>query len=386
MKKILIIIILSIVLISNIKLDRTSIKKEEEEETRAIFVSYIELNKYIKGNDYEISKRNIRKIIKNIKKLKCNTIILQVRSASDAIYKSNIYPMSLNIVNTEYDDYYDVLDYFIKESHKSNVKVIAWINPYRIRTTCDKTTITEKNPAYKYLDTDIVYINNGIYYNPSKQETEDLIVKGVEEVLNYDVDGILFDDYFYPDNNIDKKDYEEYIKNNEFIEEKDYRLNIVNKMIKRVYKTCKNKNIKFGISPDGNIDNNYNKNYADVKSWLKSNEYIDFIMPQIYYGFYNSTRDYIKVTKEWENLIENKDIELYIALAFYKVGMEDKYAKSGFNEWIDNDNIIMREILLSRNLKNYKGFSLFRYENIFNEEIYTKTSIKEIENLKKILN
>ena len=384
MKKILVIIILSIVLISNIKLDRTSIQKEEE--TRAIFVSYIELNKYIKGNDYEISKRNIRKIIKNIKKLKCNTIILQVRSASDAIYKSNIYPLSLNIVNTEYDDYYDVLDYFIKESHKSNVKVIAWINPYRIRTTCDKTTITEKNPAYKYLDTDIVYINNGIYYNPSKQETEDLIVKGVEEVLNYDVDGILFDDYFYPDNNIDKKDYEEYIKNNEFIEEKDYRLNIVNKMIKRVYKTCKNKNIKFGISPDGNIDNNYNKNYADVKYWLKSNEYIDFIMPQIYYGFYNSTRDYIKVTKEWENLIENKDIELYIALAFYKVGMEDKYAKSGFNEWIDNDNIIMREILLSRNLKNYKGFSLFRYENIFNEEIYTKTSIKEIENLKKILN
>ena len=384
MKKILVIIILSIVLISNTKLDRTSIQKEEE--TRAIFVSYIELNKYIKGNDYEISKRNIRKIIKNIKKLKCNTIILQVRSASDAIYKSNIYPLSLNIVNTEYDDYYDVLDYFIKESHKSNVKVIAWINPYRIRTTCDKTTITEKNPAYKYLDTDIVYINNGIYYNPSKQETEDLIVKGVEEVLNYDVDGILFDDYFYPDNNIDKKDYEEYIKNNEFIEEKDYRLNIVNKMVKRVYKICKNKNIKFGISPDGNIDNNYNKNYADVKYWLKSNEYIDFIMPQIYYGFYNSTRDYIKVTKEWENLIENKDIELYIALAFYKVGMEDKYAKSGFNEWIDNDNIIMKEILLSRNLKNYKGFSLFRYENIFNEEIYTKTSIKEIENLKKILN
>ena len=210
MKKILVIIILSIVLISNIKLDRTSIKKEEE--TRAIFVSYIELNKYIKGNDYEISKRNIRKIIKNIKRLKCNTIILQVRSASDAIYKSNIYPMSLNIVNTEYDDYFDVLDYFIKESHKSNVKVIAWINPYRIRTTCDKTTITEKNPAYKYLDTDIVYINNGIYYNPSKQETEDLIVKGVEELLNYDVDGILFDDYFYPDNNIDKKDYESYEK------------------------------------------------------------------------------------------------------------------------------------------------------------------------------
>ena len=383
MKKTLL-ILLSLFLLLSVK-DKKEDKVKESTETRAIFISYIELSKYIKGKDYDTSKNNIKNMINNIEKIKCNTIILQIRFGSDAIYKSNIYPTSMHIVENEGDEYYDVLKYFIKFSHKKNIKVIAWINPYRIRTTEDTSTISKNNPAYKYLDTDIVYINNGIYYNPSKKETENLIIEGVKEVLEYKIDGLLFDDYFYPDTKIDEKDYQEYIKNNGFIEPDKYRLNIVNEMIKKVHKECSNKNIEFGISPDGNIENNYNKNYADVKTWLKEKDYIDFIMPQIYYGFYNSTRAYIKSIHEWESLIENKEIDYYIALAFYKVGKEDKYAKTGFNEWVENDNIIMKEIILSRNLKNYKGFSLFRYDNIFDSNTYSSTSIKEIENLKKVL-
>lgn len=379
MKKIIILILL-ITLFINIKED-----KPKEEELRGVFISYIEINNYIKNNNQELSKQNIKKMIKNIKEEKLNTIILQVRSSSDSIYNSKIFPKSLYLVNNEYEEYFDVLEYFIKESHKNNIKVIAWINPYRVRTTEDISKITPKNPVYKYLNTDIVYINNGVYLNPSKKETKELIIEGVKEVLEYDIDGILFDDYFYIDNNIDLKDYEEYIKNNDNITEQQYRLNIVNDLIKDVHKICKDKNISFGISPDGNIENNYNKNYADVKTWLSSNEYIDFIMPQIYYGFYNSTKAYINTIKEWESIMTNDKINLYIALAFYKVGKEDKYAKTGFDEWQKNDDIIMREVILSRNLKNYKGFTLFRYENIFNTDLYTSNSLKELNNLKKIL-
>lgn len=379
MKKIIILILL-ITLFINIKED-----KPKEEELRGVFISYIEINKYIKNNNQELSKQNIKKMIKNIKEEKLNTIILQVRSSSDSIYNSKIFPKSLYLVNNEYEEYFDVLEYFIKESHKNNIKVIAWINPYRVRTTEDISKITPKNPVYKYLNTDIVYINNGVYLNPSKKETKELIIEGVKEVLEYDIDGILFDDYFYIDNNIDLKDYEEYIKNNDNITEQQYRLNIVNDLIKDVHKICKDKNISFGISPDGNIENNYNKNYADVKTWLSSNEYIDFIMPQIYYGFYNSTKAYINTIKEWESIMTNDKINLYIALAFYKVGKEDKYARAGFDEWQKNDDIIMREVILSRNLKNYKGFTLFRYENIFNTDLYTSNSLKELNNLKKIL-
>jgi len=281
MKKILIVIIVFIVLFINI--EETNSKKEE---LKGIFISYIELSKYLGNQPEEVSKSNIRKMIDNIEKLKFNTIVLQVRSQADAIYKSKIYPFSFYINEKEIMDY-DILEYFIEESHKSNIRVYAWINPYRVRTASDITTISKDNPAYQYLDTDFIYINDGIYFNPSKKEVEDLIINGVKEVLNYKIDGLLFDDYFYPNDEIDYKDYEEYIKNNDFITKDIYNLNVINSLILKVHEECSKKNIKFGISPDGNIENNYNKNYADVKRWLSSDKYIDFIVPQIYYGFYN---------------------------------------------------------------------------------------------------
>lgn len=72
-------------------------------------------------------------------------------------------------------------------------------------------------------------------------------------------------------------------------------------------------------------------------------------------------------------------------LAFYKVGIADKFAKNGMNEWIENDDIIMREVLLSRNLEGYQGFSLFRYDYLFNSDLYTHTTMVEMKNMKKII-
>ena len=369
MKRLIIIIILFIlVILLNV------VNEVDKKEMRAIFISYIELHEYI-SDDISKSKDNINKMINNISELKLNTIILQVRDNCNSIYKSKIFSNTYN---------FDVLDYFIKESNKKNIKVIAWINPYRVRTTSNIDSINSDDVIYKYIDTDYLYINNGIYLNPSKKEVEDLIVDGVKEVLNYKIDGVLFDDYFYPDSDIDNNDYSKYIEDNDYISKEDYQLNIVNKMINRVHSICKKKNISFGVSPDGNINNNYNRHMADVKRWMSEDNYIDFIMPQIYYGFYNSTKGYINVINEWESLLKN-NIDLYVALAFYKVGIEDKYAKEGRDEWVLNDNIIMREVLLSRNLKNYKGFSLFRYDNLFEASYYTNNSIGELNNLKKII-
>ena len=379
MKKIIFLLIILILLILNIKEDT------KKEELKGIFISYIELNKYVNTNNEETSKKNIDKMIENINNFKLNTIILQVRPSSDAIYDSKIFPYSKYISGEEGKKIYDVLDYFIKKTHEKNLKIYAWINPYRVRTDEDINKITINNPAYKYIGTDTLYVNNGIYYNPSKKEVQDLITNGVKEVLEYDVDGILFDDYFYPNNEIDINDYNKYIEENSYIEKKDYNLKIINETIEKIHDECKKKKVKFGISPDGNVENNYEKNFADIKLWMNSDKYIDFIIPQIYYGFYNTSKGYLKVSKEWDNLLKNKNIDLYIALAFYKVGREDKYAKEGRDEWLYNDNIIMKEILLSRNLKNYKGFALYRYDNLFDTNIYTNNSINEIENVKKII-
>lgn len=361
---------------------------EEIDEKRSIFISYIELNKYLNNKDSYSAKISIKEIVNNIYELGFNEIIVQVRSFSDAIYKSEVFPWSRYISSSEgVDPGYDALEEFIKEASRKNIGVVAWINPYRIRNTEDISDISHKSPTYTYLESDVVYINNGIYFNPSKDEVVSLIVKGVEEIVkNYKVDGILFDDYFYPDNEIDMKDYNEYLKDNEYISKNEYNLNVVSQMIKKVHDVCEKYGVDFGVSPDGNMDNNYNKVFADVKRWCGSSGYIDFIMPQVYYGFNNESKAFKKVIEEWESIILDDSVKLRVALAFYKNGSIDKWAKSGSDEWILNDDIIMREIILSRNLNRYQGFSLFRYDYIFNEENYTEMTVNEIENMKKVLN
>lgn len=383
---ILMIVFIGVILIIN----GPRIKEEEKEvkENRGIFISYIELSKYLNCKSKSAAEIIVDEMVNNVENLGFNEIILQVRSFSDAIYKSDFYPWSMVISSKEgVDPGYDLLEMFIEKCHKRNIMLMAWINPYRIRNNEDISSISKDNLAFKYLNTNNVYINNGIYFNPSSDIVLDLIVSGVEEIVRkYDVDGILFDDYFYPDNEIDRQEYDEYLKYNEYISKEEYNLNVINNMVKKVYEVCKKYNVLFGISPDGNIDNNYNKVFADVKKWCSSNEYIDFIMPQIYYGFYNETRGFKKTIDEWESFVKDSNVELKIALAFYKNGTYDKWAMSGSNEWIENDDIIMREIVLSRNLNKYNGFSLFRYDYLFSKDKYTEVTLKEIENIKKVLN
>lgn len=385
MKKIVLVIVLFALSLSTLDLNKkTDIKSKTEEEIRAVFFSYIELNNYIGNKKSAVSKKNIEEILEKIKTMYLNTIILQVRSHADAIYNSKLFPKSIYVKQSDED--YDVLKYFITKAHQKEIKVIAWINPYRISSSNKNLNELENNPYLKpYFDKNIIYKEQGVYFNPAKEETTKLIVNGVKEVLNYQVDGILFDDYFYPNKELDLNDYEIYLKNNDYLDITSYRLKNINNMIKKVYKECKKKNISFGVSPDANLENNYQKNYADIKTWLSKDGYVDFIMPQIYYGFNNSNKPFTKVLEEWNNLIINKRINLYIALALYKTGTFDKYAGTGQNEWLESDNILMRQIILSRNQSNYRGFSLFRYDNLFNLELFESTTKKEITGLKKVL-
>ena len=226
MKKIICLIIIIIILISV-----TIIKKENKEklkensEFRGIFISYIEISNYLQDKDEETSKNNINKMIKNIKEMNLNTIILQVRPSSDAIYNSKIFPVSKYLSsNNNYP--YDVLEYFVKKSHENKLNIIAWVNPYRISTLSNIEEINKEHPAFKYIGTDTIYINNGIYYNPSKKEVNNLILDGIEEIIKYNIDGILFDDYFYPSDEIDLNDYENRINKELSLEE--YHLEVVN--------------------------------------------------------------------------------------------------------------------------------------------------------------
>ena len=390
-KKIFLLLIIFLLLLIYIFIPEEKLdNKEETLEKRAVFISYIELGDNLRGKNAKDMKKTIDVMLDTSKDFGFNMIILQVRAFSDAIYPSSIFPSSRSVVNKEGDELpFDILEYFIKEAHQKKLELHAWVNPYRISNETDSSVISVTNPAYDMLDdsTAVAVLDSGIYYNPASSEVESLILEGINEIIsNYDVDGIHFDDYFYPlSTTIDEEEYNDALSDNSSLTLQEFRLSIISSLVKKTYDLIKSydKNILFGISPDGNIDNNYNSNYVDTRLFCTEDGYIDYIMPQVYYGFLNSTKPFEETIKSWNNLITN-DIDLIPALAFYKTGNIDTYAKQGINEWIEYNNIIAREVMLSRDLSNYSGFAIFRYDSLFGNDL-TDTSFLEKENLKTIL-
>ena len=361
--------------------------KKENTETRAVFISYIELDNYLKDKDDNIQKKNIIEIINNVSSLGLNRIILHVRPFSDSIYKSDYYPVSIHILNNS-NSYpnYDILEFFIKESHKRNIKIDAWINPYRISNSKDINTLSSNSIYYKFSDSKVT--DKGIYLNPANKDVQKLIVDGIVEIVKkYDIDGIHFDDYFYPDKEIDLESYNEYIKNGGKLNLTEYRYKNVKDLLKEVYKRIKEekKHVLFGIAPEGNIDNCLENSFLDLNEILSSSGYIDYVMPQIYFGFSNQSRPFIKTLEDWSKLINNESVKLVPALAFYKSGNIDKYALSGSEEWIENSDIISREVKESRKNNKYGGFSIFSYNYLFNNSYKNDNNKNEFKNLKKLL-
>ena len=341
-------------------------EQKEDNEIRAIYISYLEYLNHFYGGSKTVNQTKIDKIIDNVKENNLNCIILHISPFSDSVYESKLFPYSYTLTGTEGKiPGFDYLDYFIKKAHTKDIKIYAWINPYRISFSKDINGISENNPARRLFETSSVGIDkNGIYYNPASEIVKSLIVRQVEEIIkNYKVDGIHFDDYFYINYDIDKLEYKSYIENGGSLSISEFRLSETNDLIKRVYQVIKKKNPKivFSIAPDGNISNNYEYHFADVKTWLKNSEYIDMIMPQIYYGFENEYSPFKKVLDNWLSLRTNQNILVVPVLAIYKIGEIDTGAGRGKNEWIDNNDIIDKQISLIRNY-NLSGYSFFRYD------------------------
>ena len=367
----------------NEKEQEQEIKEDYSKEEKGVFISYIDYS-HLKGRTKEEIEDLITEMINNISYYGLNTIILQVSPFSDAIYPSKIYQSSHTVVQKEGDELpLDILKCFIEKGEEKDISIYAWLNPYRIRNDNNKGDISKNSYYYEWFDTDNIEVTDkGIFLNPASSDVLEYITKGLKELCqNYDIKGVLYDDYFYPNDTIDLKTYE---KTDKSVSLKEYRINNINKLIEQSYNTIKsvNNDIKFGLSPAGNIENNLDKEYLDIESILKSDK-IDFIIPQLYYGFKNSTKPYLNALEQWSNLnVKNKDF--YVALSLYKSGKVDKYAGKGENEWLYETDIIKKQIITARNKNNYKGFYIFRYEYLF--EIHNNENLsKEVDNLKALI-
>ena len=359
---------------------------DKAEYVKAVWITYYELSDFTTNKTKTEFSSNISKVFKNLHNIGFNTVIVQVRPCADAFYNSDFFPVSEYFNGKQGSELiFDPLEIMCDLAHKNNLKIEAWLNPYRVSQSDDVSKLSDNNIAKKWYEEKNNYVvacDKKLFFNPACKEVNELIVNGVEEIVkNYDVDAIHFDDYFYPTSkeSFDKKEYEEYKKKKGTLPLADWRRENVSNLIKSVYSAVKKtkQNVKFGVSPASDLEKNYNSLYADIQKWVCEEGYIDYICPQIYFGFRNIYQPFMRTVKKWRKLCENTKVELYIGLPLYKSGKIDEYAgdeDEAKNEFVENTNIISRQIKYIEKLDKINGYFVFSYSCLNDKKLENEVS------------
>lgn len=281
-------------------------------EIHGVWISYIEWGTFLKGKDQAQFDASFSAMCDTVVANGGNAIFVHVRSHNDAVYPSAIYPWStymLNGVNPGYDPLADM----VSIAHSKGLAFHAWVNPYGYR--------------------------NGVFSGNTALVTQDNIVAGVSEIVNnYAVDGVHFDDYFPP-----------------------VGAAVNNQMVQRCYQACHAAGKMFGISPQGNVENNIAMG-ADVKTWLSVPGYVDYLIPQIYwtdnYGAAGNVTMYSNRLNQWTAL-NTAGIPMYAGLALYRVGVPSAYDRG----WALKSNNLQTQANLAA-AKGWRGYVLYNYASL----------------------
>ena len=356
------------------KIERTSNEKSNlnvyqpmnYQVQKGIWISYIDLAPMLTGTSEKEFTQNFDTACKNVSGLGFNTIYVHLRPFGDALYDSKLFQKSKYLSDSQD---FDPLKIMTEVAHKYKLSFHGWINPLRCETAENLENTSDSYQIkkwYKNMDSsDIIGQVEGdghLWLNPAYEEVRNLIAEGAKEIAeNYDVDGIHYDDYFYPttDKSFDEQCFSEKSGNQSLDE---WRMDNISQMCAEIYSAVKSVNIDIsvGISPQGNIENNYNYMYADVKKWGSQEGYADYIVPQIYFGYENESKPFEQTLKDWQDIVTCEKVSLVPGLGAYKI-MSD-------SEFEENRGIIAEQI--SDCLDKYKctGAAVYTYGSLFTPE------------------
>lgn len=376
---------------------------KNDEEMKAVWVSFLTLN--MKDTDYseQAFRSKFDNIIKVAKEHHLNTLIVHVRPFGDALYDSKIFPWS-HIVSKKQGENpgYDPLKYMVEASHRAGLKIHAWVNPLRVQKNNSPNSLSSDNPFVKWENAGeekfLLKVGEAKYYNPACDEVREMIINGAAEIVeNYDVDGIQFDDYFYPnvanervfcaaDENkndlglYDKTTYDEYCacasNAGTPLSLLQWRTCNINNLIAGCYSKIKsiNPNVIFGISPQCNVKNDEMMG-ADVYKWGAVAGYVDYLCPQVYVNFEHPILPFKTAVDNWKKIVKDKNVKLYFGLAAYKAGSD-----LDGGTWLKSNDILKNEVEYCRN-SGCDGFMIFDINNL--SDAKTK---EEIKNMMSVLN
>lgn len=333
------------------------------------------------GLSTEQQQAEILRILDLAADINMNAIVLQVRPHADAIYPSDLEPWTYYLTGVQGqapEPYYDPLQFWIEESHARGIELHAWFNPYRAHHGAQKGPISEKS-VIKARPGLAKELANGMWWlDPAKKEVQDLSIDVVMDVVRrYNIDGVHFDDYFYPypsynqDKDFPDDDtWAEYVASGGKLNRGDWRRQAVNNFMERLYKEIKTekRHVKFGLSPFGisrpgeprSIQgfDQYDQLYADARLWLNEG-WVDYYTPQLYWPIHQAPQSFPVLLGYWiEQNTHNRNIWPGLFTSRFSAPSDKAY----------DEEEIPRQILITRGMAGATGHVHFSMKMFFGND------------------
>ncbi len=275
-----------------------------------------------------------------------NAVVVQVRPTADTFWPSAFEPWSRYLTGTPgQGPGYDPMKYAVRQAHARNLEFHAWFNPYRVSMDTDRTKLAPGSPAAQHPDWVIEY-GGKLYYDPGLPQVRELTTDVIlEATRRYDVDGVHFDDYFYP-YPVAGQDFADdatfAAHGGDFPDtpegRADWRRDNTDKLIEGLDRRIHRAKpwVLFGVSPfavwrnaatdpEGSATTagaeTYDDLYADTRRWVRE-EWLDYVAPQVYWNIGFAPADYGVLVPWWSEQVAGTDVQLYVGQATYKVGVE----------------------------------------------------------------
>ncbi|MGW1869461.1 glycoside hydrolase family 10 protein [Streptomyces mauvecolor] len=312
-----------------------------------------------------------------------NTVVLQVRPTADALWPSPYEPWSQWLTGVQgQDPGWDPLGTAVREAHRRGLELHAWLNPYRIANHTDLSRLVPTHPARVHPDWAVAY-GGKLYYNPGLPEVRRFVEDAMlDAVRRYDIDGVHWDDYFYPypvagETFDDDEAYERY--GDGFPDRDAWRRNNIDLLVRETAARIKkiNRRLAFGISPfavwrNASSDERgsattagvqtYDDLHADTRTWVREG-WIDYICPQVYWNIGFAAADYAVLVPWWDEVARGTGVHLYIGEALYKAGDPAQPAA-----WQDPAEL-SRHLTLADRYASVRGHCFFAAKEVTEDRI-----------------
>lgn len=370
--------ILSLLLLASCSVFQPAIPQPKE-EFRGVWIATVANIDWPKsgGDSWQKKQQDYLELLDFYKAMHFNAVIVQLRTAGDALYPTEKAPWSRYLSGKEGvapDTDTDPLEWMIAQAHRRGMHFHAWFNPYRATMGTDTLSLAANHDYYLHPDWMLPY-GNRYYYDPGIPQVREQLAEVVGEVVrNYKVDGVHFDDYFYPykvegEVFADSLSYARYAQHGQSPEE--WRRSNVDSLVRKIHGTIKAAKpwVQFGISPFGVWRNReadpsgsdtragqttFDDLYADPLLWMQEG-WLDYIVPQLYWSMDFPAASHRKLLAWWAG--KSQGTNLYIGNGVYKV-------RNNADKAWNKKKELPKQLALARNTAEVQGNVFFSAKSL----------------------